>query len=263
MKNYPFFLLFILFLSASVSCCKKEEACQDIWNPACENYDACFKKVSAEFKMQIKTEALIDQFFEVDTITKINAVYFTALDSTDVTYEWKIGNDPRVFTDRVIRIAFSNAAKIDVKLTVKRKSNCLTIDGGEQTLIKPLVIMEKSAISGKYVGYLESKPSEKFTIEIVEPKDSMFGWSFYFIDNLPNGSKRSSVDRHEASFGISYRFMDINNDIPAVISGGAFQPIAGVGQLTKDHSQLMIEYEMYNVNPAKYIKEKFIGTKTK
>ena len=262
MKNFPIVFFFMWLLVTSFGCCK-EEACQDIWNPDCANYDACFKKVSADFKMQIKTEALTDQFFEVDTITKVNAVYFTALDSTDVTYEWKIGDDPRIFTDRVVKIVFYNAAEIKVKLTVKRKSNCSTIDGGEQTLIKPLVIMEKSAISGKYEGYLESKPSEKFVIQIVEPKDSALGWSFYYIDNLPNGAKRTSVDRHNASFGISYRFIDIDNKIPAVISSGAFQPIAGIGQLTRDHSQLIIEYEMYSVNPAKYVKEKFIGTKTK
>ena len=260
MKNYPFAILLILFFITSASRCKKE--CQDVWNPKCENYDPCFKKVSADFQMRTLTEALGPRYFEVDTIMKYDAVYFKALDSTDVTYEWTIGTDPRTYTDRVVRIGFDNPTELDIKLTVKRKSGCSLTEGGEQTITRHLVVVEKSAIKGKYLGYLESKPSEKFTIEIVEPNDTL-GIVNYYVDNLPNGCKRTPTDRGGASFLINYKEFDMENTIQPVVHVGSWPEINGIGWLDKTHSILTIEYEVYNASLLKTVKEKFIGTKTK
>lgn len=93
MKNYPYAILLILFFITSASRCKKE--CQDVWNPKCENYDPCFKKVSADFQMRIQFLHDVEpQVFEVDTVVAGRTVYFTAKDTSDVQYEWVFSNDP-------------------------------------------------------------------------------------------------------------------------------------------------------------------------
>jgi hypothetical protein len=238
--------------------CKKE--CADRSDPICSNYDPCYKKVSADFKMGVRIERTSNipgKYFEVDTVPLNQIVTFSAKDSADVVYQWVIGTDPDTLRSRAINIHFTFAAEVNIHLTVRRKTECGLSDGGSATLNKKLVVANTNGydmLMGQYEGFLESKSSDIFKIDI------FIGRGMPYIDGLPRGCKRDPSNRMDTEVdGLAYRDFAIG-----AMGFGGIEPCTGVngwGRLEMDNT-LKLDFE-YNKNDGTIVKDKFIGKKIK
>jgi hypothetical protein len=238
--------------------CKKE--CADRSDPICSNYDPCYKKVSADFKMGVRIERTSNipgKYFEVDTVPFNQIVTFSAKDSTDVVYEWVIGTDPDTLRSRAINIHFTFAAEVNIHLTVRRKTECGLSDGGSATLNKKLVVANTNGydmLIGQYEGYLESKPSDIFKVDMVK------GRGIPYIDGLPRGCKRDPATSFAAEVdGLAYRDFAIG-PLSTLITEPC-STLNGWGRLEMDNT-MKLDFE-YNKNDRTIIKDKFIGKKIK
>ncbi len=266
MKNFNAITILLLiaipFLS---SCCKK---CQDSSNPECENYDPCFRKITADFKMMISVEPDDNKIylFECDTVHSISEVTFIAQDSSEVTYEWKIGTDPTVFNTRKVVLQFDNPAVLDVRLIVRKKNPCGAANTFADTITKRLVVSSSrfhDFFVGKYKGYLESKPSDLFTITILKATSGGYE-GFSYINGLQRGCENRDVPARRGSlltFG-AYRDFLVGNSTD--YKGDTFGPckdLYGWGKLGKDDSSLEIKFKFYDITISKIVSDKFIGKK--
>jgi hypothetical protein len=266
MKNFNVFTILLLVLIPFLnSCCKK---CQDSSNPDCENYDPCFRKVSADFKMMLPVEPQGDEvyFFECDTVHPRSEVIFVAQDSSDVTYEWKIGTDPTIFKTRKVVLQFDNPAVLDVKLIVRKKDPCGAVNTFADTLTRRLVVSNTNFDAffvGKYKGYLESKPSDVFTIAILKAPSGLHE-GFSYINGLQRGCENRDVPARSGgllSFG-AYRDFVVGNSTD--YKGDTFGPckdLYGWGKLAKDDSSLEIKFKFYDITINKIVSDKFVGKK--
>lgn len=258
MKNFPVFALILLVVVPFLSCCKKR--CQDPANMDCENYDPCFRKVSADFKMQIRlTNDLKPQAFEVDTVLAGRVVYFTAKDSTDVEYQWIFSNDPDTVKERSVALQFTFPTTLTVKLIVKRKNGCGLLDGGIDTISKKLVILEQDKsilqILGKYEGANSSTPNEKFIIELVYD----IKLYRYYIQNLPKGCIRDKTSAFGSLLGFDYKYIDVGDwDIGAQKE---CTPIVGNGEFDRSQQKVTIAYRYIDYKTLQTINNIFIGKK--
>lgn len=121
-----------------------------------------------------------------DTVLTNNSIVFEATEEYE-SYEWKIGDDPRVFNTKRIKLLFpSPVSQLAVKLTVKRTplKNCFPDDDGIDTKIKFVTIIAKKVnpIFGQYEGGNESNPNDIFKIEVTHD-------TFYDQINILNINK--------------------------------------------------------------------------
>jgi hypothetical protein len=167
------------------------------------------------------------------------------------SYKWKVGADPRTFTDSVFFLSFKdNNGPLSAQLNVTNDANtdCFPDDMGidEQSksiFLKRIESYEEFPIYGLFEGYDEETPNERYTIEITFtgliydfPKDC--NW----IQGMPLViSHRSFVFDQKSGYGCSH-------------------PI-GTGQLQPDNS-LVIDYWVEDENnPDVLIEKRFIGTR--
>jgi hypothetical protein len=119
-----------------------------------------------------------DTVINSDTIRRGRSIIFKALgrkgkEMDYETYEWKIGNDPRVFTQKVVSLLFNDANEIQpltVTLTVKDQvlAGCFPDGGGQAVLTKQYVLVPRSTsvVFGDYEGALDENPNEKFIVSV-------------------------------------------------------------------------------------------------
>jgi hypothetical protein len=90
------------------------------------------------------------------------------------TYEWTIGNDPRVFTDSIVFLDFyALTGPITATLIVTNQNvaeGCFSSDASRDTITKTISArdfdwsQEDLPITGIYEGYDEDNPNETYTI---------------------------------------------------------------------------------------------------
>jgi hypothetical protein len=179
-KIHTFLLLFALsavVLTTTWSGCKKDDdeggPCFDETNPACENYDPCWNRrepVSAEFeagayRVELDTwyPESSEYIVEGDTVQAGRYLKFTALDPDAETFEWTVGTDTRVWTDRSFYLLFPcdqvENQTLPVRLVVTRLSD--TVCAPESVLRDTFtrhfyfVHLDKLAFMGVYEGQLD------------------------------------------------------------------------------------------------------------
>jgi hypothetical protein len=155
-------------------CCKKK--CNDVTNPACDNYDACTKALKASFEIG---EMAGGFQFESDTVAPFYPAYFKATCEAD-SFIWYIGSEV-IRSKSFVRKAFPKFTKIPVTLVVKKTKRIegCSNDKLEDTLIKTFYTMDYYSdlatssdtsiskdegyrpIEGKYFGYYKSNPNKK------------------------------------------------------------------------------------------------------
>lgn len=243
--NFFIFFSVLIVFSLSTSCCK----------------DPCKNKVrtSAAFTMKygIGDTSLVLE--NRDTVRKGSTITFEANDisSNAISYSWKIGTDLRVFTKSKFELEFDVIGKIDIELVVKKSPDldCFPDDDGIDTIRQSFVLADTILSLGKYDGYVESKPNEKFTVTVI--LDYMVGKEY--IDNLPNGCARDQgIDWRLAYLSNGYRAFQIAT---VQRSENLCSGIFGFGKLAKDNKSLTINYIAWNESQKKFVNEKFIGTK--
>lgn len=144
-----------------------------IWAGSCDPeteppIDPCLSKQPYTGNFQI-LENVGDSLVETDTALQYNYITFKAPDDYD-SYEWIIGTDPRSFTEKEVRLLFTQAeGRVDITLkSTKTQDPCFPDDPTELTITKSVYVVQwqYAPIIGKYAGYFESTPFVKDTIEI-------------------------------------------------------------------------------------------------
>jgi hypothetical protein len=114
-------------------------------------------------------ENVVDSLVETDTALRYNYITFRAPDNYD-SYEWTIGFDPRTFTEKEVKLLFTEAeGKVDVTLkSTKGQDPCFPNDPVEATVTKSFYVVEwqYAPIIGDYAGYFESTPNIKDTVRV-------------------------------------------------------------------------------------------------
>jgi hypothetical protein len=184
MKHH-FLLVFFILLTAfnAIQCCR-DEACQDAWNPDCENYDPCLYKANAdfgavEFKSTKDLREIEDSIiFRVDLTkdtlpnVKISFVaYYPA-----ISRRWFIGSHNEVLTDSIVSLSFDGyVGPLSVTLISERTINLnCSGDDGLDTITKLFHIIDREDCDylgqynmlGVFRGIDSRNPGELKDIEI-------------------------------------------------------------------------------------------------
>ena len=173
------------------------------------------KPVSADFITSEKWLS-IDTLFDDDTLLTGRTLTFKAKNEYQ-TYEWKIGDDPRVFTTRSVSLFFeklSSPKTLEIKLKVKDSflESCFPNKGAD-SLTKRIVLLPStaSATFGNYEGSLDEDPTNKYVITIRFCQPGVNG--FICTNNIDKGCDNkfytSDPFPYINDFDYSYRVMKI------------------------------------------------------
>lgn len=183
--------------------------------------DLCIdaEPVTAKFDF---VQVLGDSLVVIDTVL-VNPNTFRRFATQTVTFlardkyqsvKWKVGNDPREFTEEKFSLDFRYDAlgEIPVKLSVSKIPNvrCFPNDDGLDSLSKSFVILPKLewpfAFEGKFEGFHKDEPTKRFTIEIKDFGDTpphAEGWYGIRLFNLPEGCGGEVFDVENFSPSVS------------------------------------------------------------
>ncbi len=127
----------------------------------------------------------IDTLIVSDTVINRKFITFLAEDGY-YTYEWQIGNDPRVFTEQRVSLFFEypeDSLKIQLIASKKANTACFPQDDGIDTVVQYLTIIEQkdNPVIGRYKGYFESDPDTEEEVEVIYDGEG------YQINNINKG----------------------------------------------------------------------------
>lgn len=163
------------------------------WTSSCDSNeikrtDPCKGKTAYSGDFSI-LENVGDSLVQTDTALRYNYITFRAEGNYD-SYEWKIGNDPRTFTDKEVRLLFTEAeGKINVTLKSKKtKDSCFPEAPIEATITKSVYVVDwaYAPIIGKYLGFFKSTPTIQDIIEI-RYNQSGDGFGSFELVNINKG----------------------------------------------------------------------------
>jgi len=238
----------------SISCTDKhvENPCKDKIQPV------------AEFAIK---EIVGDTAFIADTVFRDNAVRFEALNQY-ATVKWKIGDDPRNFSEPKFQLYFLNdLLTIPITFTGTNTPDkfCFPNDNGIYSGIKQLTTVEQydkailalSPLIGRYKGYFTSNPLDTFTVRIeyfdsLKYDPSITGnKNFYWISNIPKGYK-------DLTSSPALEYPELSNGLPIEMGYKCFEfgwsaskCDSGNGWLS--HDTLYVNYGLTQC------KKKFVG----
>ncbi|HRD83440.1 MAG TPA: hypothetical protein PLL53_21950 [Saprospiraceae bacterium] len=252
--------------------CKKDPPCDDPLNPECPNYDRCLTvpKTNAEFIVTDWTRPGQIPLPYRDTIPVASSVRveFRAADRNMSRYEWKIGNDPRVFTDTSFYLSFDNVSGwINFSLTSyndKADAICFPGDSGKITVNKAYFFktytyetdddfVVQYPIFGTYLGADVESPQDTFQVTIDHWTQSLYRHTC--IVNLPRGCSRLCNDADfNTHFFVAYALLPPHPDDLLCAS-----PNRVFAELMPDNKTIEINYEF--TSGGQLVKRKWKGTK--
>jgi len=213
MKNILLITLLAFDVILISSCSKDEPDCTDFTNPLCANYNPCHDQKITSADFQTACVVLSDKYETItsqeDTFYLGSSIVFKALQEDALSYEWKIGDDDRTFTEQEFSLNFGNDSAslfnrpLPIRLIVTRTPNtaCFSTDNGIDTLTKYIYFVSRHEVAhknfmGTWVGSLEAKPDDIYEIEISDTI-AQYGqpWEFSYyqlrfknLDNEGNGT---------------------------------------------------------------------------
>jgi hypothetical protein len=269
--------LLVISLLAMGSC----EKCDDPCDIDCDNYDPCCGQTKAdasftiyELLQQMPIEDHVGfggEDVATDTIIATNFALFRA-DYEAGYYEWRVGNDPRVWNDREFKLRFSSIpfyTPIEVQLKVYKKTDQSCFSNASDTAVftRKLVTvpLDSSLMIGRFEGYLDSSPNDTNFFEL-KPELSQAGLKSFNIFGI-NPKCSINLENTTSPHAIGYRSLYFNSR--GVGSGCCFG-LSGFGVLERPN-KLNMKMGMHPFNPVDsctfsglndpYINEKFIGKK--
>jgi hypothetical protein len=208
-KQLPLLLLLALIGAFVFSL----EGCGDDPNP-------CKDKLPISADFIIGEQLLsIDTLIESDTVLTGGTITFKSKGDYQ-SYEWKIGDDPRVFTTRSVSLFFEKSdfsKTLSIKLKVKDSflASCFPNKGGVDSLTKRIVLLPSyaSATFGQYEGSLDEDPTNKYIITVRFCQPGVNG--FICTNNIDKGcdNKLYTSDPYPYinDFDLTYRVMRIGS----------------------------------------------------
>lgn len=247
-----FIYLKLLLMLTIFATCKDDDMTIDF----CDNEE--IQPISASFGTYQKlymdssdsTRDIKTDYFFTTTYIIFKADQYNQISS----YQWSIGDDPRVFEQREFSLYFEEMnAPIEIQLIVEGNpiTDCFPDDDGRDTILRTVyfVPFDSIPVLGRYRGVVHSVPNDTFEIEIENiPLEGPN------INNLPNGCNREGFFRME--FQASYRDFVIPN-LSNTIECPKPQ---GWGHLSDDNI-LEIEYSIYNADLDEVVSDFFKGIK--
>jgi len=154
----------------------------------------------------IKANPLTFRFLEnygtptPDTAYNKQTVSFEAPGAPYTSYLWKIGSDPRSFTQKKFSLYFPETVSgaFSVQLIAHRPPNlrCFPKDDGVDTLTQVLTLVPRflypSPVYGKYLGSNTDAPRDTFTIRVFQGLDPFTPGNpvaYDFLRNLGRGCR--------------------------------------------------------------------------
>lgn len=221
-------------------------------------------------------EAVGDTTFVTDTLYQYRPVYFKSPKEV-MNALWKIGDDPREFTQNSFFLVFNQTGSYNVKLSGIKSIPCSSdkevIDFQDTFTIVPNNFI--SPLPGKYIGK-NSGENNEYTIEIKYWIGDRYPWwkdGAYSIHNFPegyrdtthsfNGYLRPEVDGIVLANGFNSFYVDMAASIPA-------KGVNGYGLLNgDDKNRIEINFKIIDMvyydqtKTIKYVDKKFIGSRIK
>lgn len=258
-NNLVLFISFcgLIFLFASACC---EDTAIPIPDP-CDGEEP----INADFRtLQVyPINGDVPKVFESDTFVYGSTITFSANQSLN-KYKWHVGTDPTIFTADSFALDFNVIGDIDVTLIVDSSPNldCYPNDDGRDTVTKTITLIptESAAIFGKYEGYRTSRPNDIFVTEIKRVWNEEESWFVNFLLNFPDGCHlNQNLPLDEGiTIRVSHDYCQLS---PFVLNVITCPEPYGWGVLNEDHTELTLDYSIYDHDQGKRIEEQFIGTR--
>ncbi len=239
--------------------------CRDDDFSVCEDKEEVTAKFSIGVKLTLHREEL-DTLLVSDTVLTFNRVEFSA-DETYDSYEWNIGDDPRVFSDRKVTLFFETPeSNLEIRLIAKRNPNtgCFPDDDGIDTLVRRLTVIERleNPVFGKYFGYLEDSPNDSFQVSIIYSDL----WGIQMI-NINEGCNPASKGFVGPDIDFLYKKLFFGNDKGSYYYVDGCQDPVGWLFVAPNNNDVIIEYstgggDKYNAFPEIRTYHRFIGKRT-
>lgn len=226
----------------------------------CENK----KQIGGSFTMgeRITNYGGVDTLLVSDTVITDNLVLFRA-DSTYASYEWKIGDDPRLFTTKEVGLLFTSPeSSIPIRLIAKWRADteCFPEDDGVDTVYKYLTVINKrdNPIFGTYIGALISNPANTYQVEI--SADTWF--DTFTLKNINEGCEMSN---NHLGIRLAFKAISFSEDANTQLYINECKNPKGWLFLSSTGDELVGRYSIGNGSPlmleTKRTNEKFIGQK--
>jgi hypothetical protein len=163
-----------------------------------------------------------------------------------ISYEWRVGTDPRSFTQRKFSLYFpeSSTGSVAVRLIARRPLNsaCFPKDDGIDTLTQVLTLVQRAQyqapVYGKFLGSNVDAPRDTFTIRVLTGPDpyNPGGLTPYdFLRNLSRGCQSPYF-----TVGLTWRGLNFS------YGGNEYRCLteAGLGYLTTRDS-IVVRYSQF------------------
>lgn len=200
-----------------------------------------------------------------DTAYTKQDITFEGPEAPYTTYEWTVGSDARVFTQRRFSLYFpeSLTGSFPVRLVARRPANlrCFPKDDGVDTLTRVLTLMplyDRSApIYGRFQGSNADAPRDTFTIRVfrgADPYNPGGPLPYDFLRNLSRGCQSPYY-----TIGLTWRGISFNygrNDYGCLTEGGA-------GYLTTRDSIRVIYSQFESGTSLKRVSRLFQGRRVR
>jgi hypothetical protein len=252
MKKYRIPIVVLAVLAAfSLQTCKH---CNDPTNPDCANYDPCWDQTQADASFTIyevlqempiqRLNGFTGEDAATDTIINWNTARFKA-DFEAEYYEWRVGDDPRVWNTREFTLKFRSIPTyfpVEVSLKVYKPTNksCFPNSNDTAEFRRSIVTVprDSSLMINRFEGYLESDPNTLNFFEL-EPEQHSSGREGYRVRGINQCSLNLEVG---ATYAIGYRSAFIST---RAIGVGCCLGLSGYGVIDRTTNQLTMSVSTF------------------
>ncbi|HBH05777.1 MAG TPA: hypothetical protein DDX92_04145 [Flavobacteriales bacterium] len=258
MKKYRIPIVVLAVLAAfSLQTCKH---CNDPTNPDCANYDPCWDQTQADASFTIyevlqempiqRLNGFTGEDAATDTIINWNTARFKA-DFEAEYYEWRVGDDPRVWNTREFTLKFRSIPTyfpVEVSLKVYKPTNrsCFPNSNDTAEFRRSIVTVpqDSSLMINRFEGYLESDPNRLNFFELEPEQHSSGRESFRLKGIFPKCSL--NLEEGPSTYAFGYRSVFIST---RGIGVGCCFHLSGYGVLS-NNNRFEMEVGMLPFNPS-------------
>jgi hypothetical protein len=272
------------------ACCKKK--CNDVTNPDCENYDACWdKKINADFTISEYHVSSFDNFKEVwtsesDTVLAVNLTEFKLKTKNYDSVKFYLGSEI-IKSKSFVRKYFPYNESISVTCVVYFSSfnDCNLLDNGIDSVTKEFYTIDFNKpgvpIAGEWEGYNTDAPNTIFRVTIFDTVDENFSpplpWfetKYPYLTNIPNGNDSSVLFFKMANIELGAKSTFFHNMLEKSninyckynqYFGGFIKAFCNNGVITINYQYDQTSFNNYkngtNNNSLNLINKTFIGKK--